>query len=119
MKKFYKELLEELISSGELSPVSREKVWERFERLYGKETGKRKRLELELNSLKKTQESWNAYTPVSKELLKQTEDVLDAFLHEKREEIEKQTNKFHETFHAEQSIYLCYLKVQFTRDYTG
>ena len=69
MKKFYKELLEELISSGELSPVSREKVWERFERLYGKETGKRKRLELELNSLKKTQESWNAYTPVSKELL--------------------------------------------------
>lgn len=42
MKKFYKELLEELISSGELSPVSREKVWERFERLYGKETGKRK-----------------------------------------------------------------------------
>jgi len=44
-------------------------------------------------------------------------------LHEKREEIEKQTNKFHETFHAEQSedenIYLCYLKVQFTRDYTG
>ena len=31
MKKFYKELLEELISSGELSPVSREKVWERFE----------------------------------------------------------------------------------------
>ena len=25
MKKFYKELLEELISSGELSPVSREK----------------------------------------------------------------------------------------------
>ena len=38
--------------------------------------------------LKKTQESWNAYTPVSKELLKQTEDVLDAFLHEKREGIE-------------------------------
>ena len=114
MKKFYKELLEELISSGELSPVSREKVWERFERLYGKETGKRKRLELELNSLKKTQESWNTYTPVSKELLKQTEDVLDTFLHEKREEIEKQANKFHETFHAEQSedenIYLCYLK---------
>ena len=39
--------------------------------------------------------------------------MLDA-LQEKREEIEKQTNKFHETFHAEQSedenIYLCYLK---------
>lgn len=33
---FYKELLEELTSIGELSPVSREKVWERFERLYGK-----------------------------------------------------------------------------------
>lgn len=67
-----------------------------------------------MNSLKKTQESWNAYTPVSKELLKQTEDVLDAFLHEKREEIEMQTNKFHKTFHAEKSedenIYLCYLK---------
>ena len=59
MKKFYKELLEELISSGELSPVSREKVWERFERLYGKETGKRKRLELELNSLKKTKSCSN------------------------------------------------------------
>ena len=50
MKKFYKELLEELISSGELSPVSREQVWERFVRLDGKETGKSERLDVELNS---------------------------------------------------------------------
>ena len=43
MKKFYKELVEELKNSGELSPTSRKKVWDKFESIYGEEEGKKKR----------------------------------------------------------------------------
>ena len=114
MKKFYKELVEELKNSGELSPTSRKKVWDKFESIYGDETGRRKRLELELNALKKIQESWETCTPISKELMKQTEDVLASFLHERQEEIEKRAKRFYKKCDAEKSgdenVYLYYLK---------
>ncbi len=71
MKKFYEELIREIESSGELSPISRKKVWDKFESTYGEAAGKKKRQELELNALKKIQESWETYTPISKELMKQ------------------------------------------------
>ncbi len=116
MKKFYKELVEELKNSGELSPTSRKKVWDKFESIYGEETGRRKRLELELNALKKIQESWETCTPISKELMKQTEDVLAAFLHERQEEIEKKIMEFYKECETEikkekeENIYIYYLK---------
>ena len=69
MKKFYEGLFKEIERNGELERISREKIWDKFENIYGEEEGKKKRQQLELNSLKKVQESWKIYTPIPKVLM--------------------------------------------------
>ena len=92
MKKFYEGLFKEIERNGELERTSREKIWDKFESIYGEEEGKKKRQELELNSLKKVQESWKIYTPIPKVLMKQVESILGDFLHHEQNEIEKKDN---------------------------
>ncbi len=116
MKKFYEGLFKEIERNGELERISREKIWDKFENIYGEEEGKKKRQELELNSLKKVQESWKIYTPIPKVLMKQVESILGDFLHHEQNEIEKKIMEFYKECEIriekerEENIYIYYLK---------
>lgn len=113
MKTFYKELINEIEKNGELSPVSRKKIWDRLEEVYGIVGGKDKRKVLNLKSLKKVQESWEIYSPISSTLKKQVETVLEILEKNKQDRIKEAVEEFYKECdlqkHERDSFYIDYL----------
>lgn len=76
MEKFWKNLMTEIEHTGELKPISRERIWKCLESNPFSASGTNLYRELEKKCLRKVENSWQDYFPIPTELMDKSKEIF-------------------------------------------